>query len=67
MPEVLTTLAEWRELKPRTQGYVLYMEAEHEGSELKGQTCPYEKGTPERAEWDRGQAMAVQFAQDSEE
>lgn len=63
----LITLKQWLAHDPRVQGYVLYMQAEHEGSELEGQTCPYAVGTQERAEWDKGTAMAVQDAQDSEE
>lgn len=63
----LTTLAEWRDLDPRSQGYVLYMEAEHTGSELKGQKCPYNTFSAAYQQFKAGQLAAVLQAQDSEE
>jgi len=64
----LTTLEKFKTLSPWRQGYVIYMEAEQPGSELKThQSCPYDAWTKERAAWEDGQAQAVQHAQDSEE
>jgi hypothetical protein len=64
----LKTLAEYRALKPFEQGYVAYMEAEWPGSELKGHdTNPHLHGTSEWKDWQAGQALGVQHAQDSEE
>lgn len=63
----LTTLAEYKKLPPTAQGFIVYMEADRPGSELKGQTCPYAEGTLERQAWEQGQARAVQYAQDGEE
>lgn len=67
MTPKLVTLAEWRKLQPREQGYVLYMQANWPGSELAGQTCPYRAGSPEHEQWRRGEHAAVLVAQDSEE
>jgi hypothetical protein len=63
----LFTLAEWQKLSPRAQGYVLYMESEWPGSELKGHTCPYAIGSADHAEFSEGERRAVQAAMDSEE
>jgi hypothetical protein len=63
----LMTLAAWRRLSPMGQGYVLYMEEEHPGSELKGQECPYAPGSSEYLAFQEGQRRAVLAAQDSEE
>ncbi len=66
-PRMLTTLAEWQRMTPSDQGYVLYMEEAHDGSELRGQRCPYAVDTPEHGEFKRGELGAVLYAQDSEE
>lgn len=63
----LTTFAEYVQLHPREQGFVVYMEAEIPGSELKNQRCPYVEGTWECEAWKQGEAFGVQVAQDSEE
>lgn len=69
MPKVkgYYTLAEWKALPPYRQGFILYMEADQDGSELKGQVNPYKDGTPEDKEFKTGEARATQLAQDSEE
>ena len=64
----LVTLAEYKNLKPKLQGYVAYMQGQQPGSELKGHDeCPYPAGSPEKAEWDLGQRIGCQDAQDTEE
>lgn len=67
MKKNLYTLKEWKLLNPHAQGYILYMEADIPGSELKGVECPYEVGTKQREKFDRGEMQAVLLAQDSEE
>lgn len=69
MPEPkLTTLAQFRQMKPFQQGYVSYMEAEWPGSELKGKDRnPYEFASDAYRQFDAGQQAAVLVAQDSEE
>lgn len=61
------TLTEYHALPPLSQGYVVYMQAEREGSELKYVRCLYRKGTRQHADWHEGQRRAVLAAQDSEE
>jgi hypothetical protein len=63
----LHTLAEWNEMTPRSQGYVLYMESEWPGSELKGIKNPYAKGSMEDIMFRDGETRGVLAAQDSEE
>ncbi len=64
----LITLDAYKRLTPQQQGYVIYMQAEHPGSELKMyQENPYPTGSSEHMQWYDGQRMAVQVAQDSEE
>ena len=64
----LTTYQEYLKLKPQEQGFVVYMEVELPGSELKEhQKCPYPLGSRERKQWEYGQQLGVQAAQDSEE
>lgn len=64
----LITLAEYQTLNPFQQGYVVYMQAEHEGSELKEhQKCPYPPDSDESEKWHRGQKLGIREAQDSEE
>jgi hypothetical protein len=61
------TLAEWKAMTPYQKGFVIYMEAAHPGSPLRGQRCPYEAGTPDYASYQEGQRQAAMLAQDSEE
>lgn len=67
MSEPLLTLAEWRLLQPLTQGYALYMQAAHPGSELKDQKNPYPPGSVKYNAFEEGIRRAVLEAQDSEE
>jgi len=67
MTTKLITLQEYMNLSPRTQGYFVYMQAEHDGSELRGLTNPYEKNTRDYMAWNAGAQAAAQDAQDSEE
>lgn len=64
----LLTLAEYRKLDPKAQGYAVYMQAEWPKSELKShQRNPYQIGSRESDLWLQGQNIAVLEAQDSEE
>jgi hypothetical protein len=63
----LLTLAEYVRLTPYTQGFFQYMQGGWPESELKDQGNPYELGTAEHREWERGQFAGVLEAQDSEE
>lgn len=65
-PQALPTRAEWDGASPYTQGYISYTYAAHPGSEIP-EASPYGAGTPEHAEFERGQQAAVLAAQDSEE
>ncbi len=64
----LITLEQYAKLNPRSQGYAVYMQGAHDGSELQGiKKNPYPEGSSDHAEWDKGQMIAVLEAQDSEE
>lgn len=64
----LITRAEYEKLPPRSQGYAVYMQAMHDGSELRSiEENPYPAGSSEHKEWDEGQMIGVLEAQDSEE
>lgn len=63
----LVSLAEWEKLGPRSKGYVLYMQAEHPSSELKGKGNPYDKGTAQHTQFQAGEQAAVLDAQDSDD
>lgn len=63
----LISLAEWRKMPPKTQGYALYMQAELPNSELKNQTNPYPEGSAAHRTFEAGVQAAVREAQDSEE
>ena len=63
----LITLADWKALSPRQQGYILYMQEEHLGSELKGQNNPYAQGTKEHDQFVAGSQAAVNAVMDMEE
>jgi len=62
----LPTRADYDAASPRGKGYMQYMYSEWPGSEIP-KTCPFTVGTPEYAEYCRGQNAAVLDAQDSEE
>jgi DNA-directed RNA polymerase subunit RPC12/RpoP len=63
----LITLATWRELSPFGKGYAHYMQSAWPTSELAGQKNPYDRGTPDWTDFCRGEARAMQDAQDGEE
>lgn len=63
----LVTLVEWRKLSPDMQGFVLYMQSSHEGSELARQHNPYPRGSEKDLAFREGERRAVLVAQDSEE
>jgi hypothetical protein len=68
MPPIkLLTKAEWDKLTPIAQGYELYLQGAHPGSELKDVTCPYPQGSQEAREFAAGEFTAMMDAQDSEE
>ena len=54
-------------LNPKSQGYVLYMQEEWPGSELKGLSNPYRKDSKEWKAFEEGERIACLDAQDSEE
>ena len=61
------TLAAYKLLKPRAQGFVQYWEGDQPGSGLKDETNPYPAGSADFVEWEEGQQLACQAAQDLEE
>jgi hypothetical protein len=63
----LITKAEWEEMEPRSQGYVLYMQSEHPGSELKGLGNYHPEDSESALLFAEGERIAVLEAQDSEE
>ena len=63
----LFTKSEWDALKPYEQGYVLYMQEELPGSELKGVKCPYVPPSEENKRFDEGSFKAMLDVQDGEE
>jgi len=65
--KALYTLEEWQTIPPVARGYVLYMQAELPGSELKGQTNPYAAGTANHELFRTGERRAVLEVQDGEE
>jgi hypothetical protein len=68
MSEKLITLEQYRRLSPKDQGFVIYVQAEWPDSELKEhQQNPYAVGAKEHEEWNRGQMLGMQVAQESEE
>ena len=66
-PWKLVSRAEWKELPPFDQGYLLYMQGSWPTSELKRVRNPYTDGSAEWIEFRRGEQRAVQDAQDGEE
>jgi len=63
----LITKEAWGRLSPRSQGYVIYSQAELKESELKGVTNPYCNGSKEWKAFEEGERIACLDAQDSEE
>lgn len=63
----LFTKIEWDNLSPKSKGYVLYMQAELSGSELKGVANPYLSRSVEARQFAEGEQMAVLEVQDGEE
>jgi hypothetical protein len=62
------TLAIFQKLSAYEKGYIIYLQAEHPGSELKDhQANPYSKSTKEWEWFNDGQNAAMLVAQDSEE
>lgn len=62
----LITLEEWRGLSPFEQGYACYMQAAWPTSPLAEENH-YAEGTPEWAEFCRGEECGMLEAQDGEE
>jgi hypothetical protein len=67
MEKPLVTLTEYHSFSPFEQGYIIYMQSEHDGSPLKGLTNPYAEGTHEFDDWKRGEFRAMLNVQDGEE
>lgn len=65
--ERLVTLEQYNQLPPVARAYVVYMQGDLPGSELKGLSNPYPAGSTEHEQWSYGERLAVQQAQDSEE
>jgi hypothetical protein len=63
----IITKEAWEKLSPRSKGYVLYMQGELPGSELKGLNNPYRKGSANAVKFEEGERIAVLEAQDSED
>jgi hypothetical protein len=63
----LVTKAEWETMNPYSQGYVLYLQEELPGSELKGVPCPYDPHSKEEKEFSEGSFKAMLDVQDGEE
>lgn len=63
----LFPLCVWRNLPPKQQGYILYMQGDLPGSELKGMENPYLVGSIQYGQFQEGERAAVLAAQDSEE
>lgn len=67
MIKSLITKLEYDELTPYQQGFVIYMQAEVDGSELKGLHNPYPENTIYYDDWNRGNRWAMICAQDEED
>jgi hypothetical protein len=61
--ENLLSLEEYKQLSPYAQGYVSYMQASWEESELADEN-PFKEGTKEFAEFNRGSHHAMIITQD---
>lgn len=58
---------EWRELAPRAQGYVFYLQSSWRTSELAGEKNPHAEGTPAWRAFRDGEQRAVLSVLDGEE
>ncbi len=63
----LTTKEKYERLSPKSQGFIQYWEGRQPGSELKNLKNPYPPSSKAHDEWNKGQQLAVQAAQDSED
>lgn len=63
----LMTKVEWDRMSPKSQGYVLYLQAELPGSELKGVNNPYFPHMKQHKDFCEGERMAILEVQDAEE
>lgn len=63
----LFTKADWDRMSPKSQGYVLYLQAALPDSELKGVTNPYFSHTKQHKDFCEGELQAVLEVQDGEE
>jgi hypothetical protein len=63
----LITLAEWQQLPPSDQGYVMYTQAAWPTSPLARVKNPYAKASAEWKQFEAGELRAVMAAQDGEE
>lgn len=63
----LVTKGQWDNLSPKSQGYIMYMQAELPGSELKGVTNPYFTHTKQHRDFYEGEQQAVIDVMDGEE
>lgn len=62
----LITPEEYKVLTPRQQGYVTYMQAEHDGSRIP-KKCPYKIGSDECKQWGVGEFAGILEAQDCDD
>lgn len=63
----MMTKAEWDRMSPKSKGYVMYLQAELPGSELKGVSNPYFEHTKQHKDFNEGEQMAMLEVQDGEE
>lgn len=63
----LFTKEHWDKMSPKSQGYILYLQQELPGSELKGVTNPYFEHTKQYKDFCEGELQAVLEVQDGEE
>jgi hypothetical protein len=63
----LVTKEAWEKLSPRSQGYVIYSQAQLKGSELKGLTNPYRKGSEKWNAFEDGERIACLEAQEGDD
>ena len=61
------SMEEYKRLTPVQQGYVIYMQAAHDGSPLRDVVNDYPKDSEEFKQWCRGSMLAVQHVVDGEE
>ena len=62
----MMTKEEFDDLSPHSRGYVVYMAGERDDQpNVPNEENPYEEGTKEYEEWDKGAMAAVIEVQDS--